>query len=45
MLVETEQMMPITKLQKELTQIVRKVSEQNESIYILKNNNLVKEIN
>ena len=40
MLVETAQMMPITKLQKELTQTVRKVSEENESIYILKNNNM-----
>ncbi len=40
MLVETSQMMPITKLQKELTQTVRKVSEGNESIYILKNNNM-----
>lgn len=40
MLVETAQMMPITKLQKELTQTVRKVSEENESVYILKNNNM-----
>lgn len=40
MLVETAQMMPITKLQKELTQTVRKVSEENKSIYILKNNNM-----
>ena len=40
MLVETAQMMSITKLQKELTQTVRKVSEENESIYILKNNNM-----
>lgn len=38
MLIETNQMMPITKLQKELTQTVRKVSEENESVYILKNN-------
>lgn len=40
MLVETSQMMPITKLQKELTKTVRKVSEENESVYILKNNNM-----
>lgn len=40
MLIETEQMMPITRLQKELTQTVRKVAENNESIYILKNNNM-----
>lgn len=40
MLVETAHMMPITKLQKELTQTVRKVSEENKSVYILKNNNM-----
>ena len=40
MLIETAQMMPITKLQKEFTQTVRRVSEENESIYILKNNNM-----
>lgn len=40
MLVETTQMMPITKLQKELTKTVRKVAEENESVYILKNNNM-----
>lgn len=40
MLVETTQMMPITRLQKELTQTVRRVSEKNESVYILKNNNM-----
>ncbi len=40
MMVETAQMMPITRLQKELTQTVRKVSEKNESVYILKNNNM-----
>lgn len=39
MLIETKQMMPITKLQKELTQTVRKVAEDKESVYILKNNN------
>ena len=40
MLVETAQMIPITKLQKELTQTVRRVSEENEPVYILKNNNM-----
>ena len=40
MLIETAQMMPITKLQKEFTQTVRRVSEEHESIYILKNNNM-----
>ena len=40
MLVETAHMMPITKLQKELTQTVRKISEENKSVYILKNNNM-----
>ncbi|MGP1454772.1 MAG: type II toxin-antitoxin system Phd/YefM family antitoxin [Treponema sp.] len=40
MLVETTKMVSITKLQKELTQAVRKVSEENEPVYILKNNNM-----
>ncbi len=40
MMVDTEKMMPITRLQKELTQTVRTVSEENESVYILKNNNM-----
>lgn len=40
MLVETERLMPITKLQKELTQTVRKIAETNEAVYILKNNNM-----
>ena len=38
MLVETSQMMPITKLQKSLTQTVRNVSENKETVFILKNN-------
>lgn len=38
MLVETNQMMPITKLQKNLTQTVRKVAEEKKTVYILKNN-------
>jgi len=40
MLVETKQMMPITRLQKELTQTVRKLSDSRKAVYILKNNNM-----
>jgi len=40
MLVETDRIMPITKLQKELTQTVRELSETGEPVYILKNNNM-----
>jgi PHD/YefM family antitoxin component YafN of YafNO toxin-antitoxin module len=40
MLLETEQMIPITKLQRELTQKVRQVSETGENLYILKNNHM-----
>ena len=40
MLLETDQMIPITKLQRELTQKVRQVSETGENLYILKNNNM-----
>ncbi len=40
MLVETDRIMPITKLQKELTQTVRELSETGEAVYILKNNNM-----
>jgi PHD/YefM family antitoxin component YafN of YafNO toxin-antitoxin module len=40
MLVETKQMMPITRLQKELTQTVRELSDSGEVVYILKNNNM-----
>jgi PHD/YefM family antitoxin component YafN of YafNO toxin-antitoxin module len=40
MLVETKQMMPITRLQKELTQTVRKLSDSGKAVYILKNNNM-----
>ncbi|GHV87101.1 hypothetical protein AGMMS50255_3970 [Spirochaetia bacterium] len=40
MLVETKQMMPITRLQKELTQTVRELSDSREVVYILKNNNM-----
>lgn len=40
MLVETDRIMPITRLQKELTQTVRELSETGEPVYILKNNNM-----
>ena len=40
MLVETKQMIPITRLQKELTQTVRNISNSGEAVYILKNNNM-----
>ena len=40
MLVETKQMVPITRLQRELTQTVRKLSDSGKAVYILKNNNM-----
>jgi len=40
MLVETKQMIPITRLQKELTQTVRNLSDSGKAVYILKNNNM-----
>ena len=40
MLVEPKQMMPITRLQKELTQTVRNISTSGKAVYILKNNNM-----
>jgi len=40
MMVETDQIMPITKLQKELTQTVRKISEDKEPVFISKNNSM-----
>ena len=40
MLLETKQMIPVTKLQKELTKKVLEVSETGEALYILKNNNM-----
>jgi PHD/YefM family antitoxin component YafN of YafNO toxin-antitoxin module len=40
MLVEAKQMVPITRLQKELTQTVRKLSNSGKAVYILKNNNM-----
>ncbi|MDR0315390.1 MAG: type II toxin-antitoxin system Phd/YefM family antitoxin [Treponema sp.] len=40
MLIETKQMVPITRLQKELTQTVRNLSNSGKAVYILKNNNM-----
>jgi len=40
MLLETNQMIPVTKLQKELTKRIREVSETGKTLYILKNNNM-----
>jgi len=40
MLIETKQMIPITRLQKELTQTVRNLSDSGKAVYILKNNNM-----
>ena len=40
MLIEPKQMMPITRLQKELTQTVRNIADSGKVIYILKNNNM-----
>lgn len=38
MLVETAQIMPITQLQKTLTQTVRKISQDKQPVFIMKNN-------
>ena len=40
MLLESEQMIPVTKLQRELTQRVRSVTETGDNLYILKNNHM-----
>lgn len=40
MLLESEQMIPVTRLQKELTKRVREVSETGQTLYILKNNHM-----
>lgn len=40
MLVETDRMIPITKLQKELTKRVRDISEGGSPLFILKNNEM-----
>ncbi len=40
MLVETEKMIPVTKLQRELTQKLKEVSETGEPVYVLRNNEM-----
>jgi PHD/YefM family antitoxin component YafN of YafNO toxin-antitoxin module len=40
MLIEARQMVPITRLQKELAQTVRELSDSGNPVYILKNNNM-----
>jgi PHD/YefM family antitoxin component YafN of YafNO toxin-antitoxin module len=40
MMLETNQMIAVTQLQKELTKKVREVSESGEALYILKNNSM-----
>jgi len=40
MMIEAKQMVPITRLQKELAQTVRKLSDSGKAVYILKNNNM-----
>ncbi|HOZ61433.1 MAG: type II toxin-antitoxin system Phd/YefM family antitoxin [Syntrophaceae bacterium] len=40
MLVETDRMIPVTKLQKELTKRVRDISEGGSPLFILKNNEM-----
>ena len=40
MLINSEQMIPVTKLQRELTQRLRKVHETGEPLFILRNNEM-----
>jgi PHD/YefM family antitoxin component YafN of YafNO toxin-antitoxin module len=40
MLVDAEQMMSVSRLQKELTHTVREVANTGKSVYVLKNNNM-----
>jgi prevent-host-death family protein len=40
MLVETEKMIPVTKLQRELTQKLKEVSEKGGPVYVLRNNEM-----
>ena len=40
MLVDTDRMIPITKLQKELTKRIRSISEGGSPLYVLKNNEM-----
>jgi len=40
MLVDTEKLIPVTKLQRELTQKLKEVSETGEPVYVLRNNEM-----
>lgn len=40
MLVDTEKMIPVTRLQRELTQKLKEVSESGEPLYVLRNNEM-----
>lgn len=40
MIVDTEKMIPVTKLQKELTRRLRELSETEEPLYVLRNNEM-----
>lgn len=40
MIVDTERMIPITKLQKELTKRIREISNDGSPLYVLKNNEM-----
>jgi len=40
MLVQTENMIPVTRLQKELTRKLKEVFETDESLYVLRNNEM-----
>lgn len=40
MLVDTKRIVPITRLQKELTQQIRELSSTGEPLFVLKNNNM-----
>jgi prevent-host-death family protein len=40
MLVDTERLIPVTKLQRELTQKLKEVSETGELVYVLRNNEM-----
>ena len=40
MLIQTDNMIPVTKLQKELTKKLKQVSESGEPLYVLRNNEM-----
>jgi PHD/YefM family antitoxin component YafN of YafNO toxin-antitoxin module len=40
MLVDSDNIIPITRLQRELTQKIREISDTGEPVYVLKNNNM-----